>query len=316
MSIVITTEIWYKRVPDSNKAKYDHSRAVYTRGKDKVEIICPDHGTFWQQADLHAKGAGCPKCADENGGSSQRTTQKDFIKKSMLVDGDEYDPELVVYKNSDTKVDLVCHKEGHGIFSLTPRNRLKGQGCPKCGIASRVQNSIKTDEKFKTECAELPERGLTYNKAVYKGDKVKVTITCKEHGDFDMWPSNHLQGQGCPKCAKYGYNSDKPGYLYILGTDKTKDIAKVGITNRTPTTRAKEITKSSGEKFHVLFHYYSIEGRHPQLLEKVAHEWLDKNYISTGAVFDGSTECYDKVNYMELITYMLNHKSATYTEVA
>ena len=50
-----------------NKAKkihkYDYSKVNYTTAKDKVEIICKDHSSFWQTPDSHLRGAGCPHCA-------------------------------------------------------------------------------------------------------------------------------------------------------------------------------------------------------------------------------------------------------------
>ena len=39
-----------------------------------------------------------------------------------------------------------------------------------------------------------------YDKVIYKGSKEYITIHCELHGDFIQWPSNHLHGQGCPKC--------------------------------------------------------------------------------------------------------------------
>ena len=42
--------------------KYDYSKVVFKRNKDKVEIICPIHGAFWQEANSHLQGHGCPMC--------------------------------------------------------------------------------------------------------------------------------------------------------------------------------------------------------------------------------------------------------------
>lgn len=45
--------------------KYDYSRADYITSHGKVEIICPEHGSFWQSPATHTMGnkAGCPGCA-------------------------------------------------------------------------------------------------------------------------------------------------------------------------------------------------------------------------------------------------------------
>ena len=47
-----------------------------------------------------------------------------------------------------------------------------------------------------------------YGKVVYVRSKEKVTITCKNHGDFEQTPDNHLAGRGCAKCSgKYRYST-------------------------------------------------------------------------------------------------------------
>jgi len=40
-----------------------------------------------------------------------------------------------------------------------------------------------------------------YSKVVYTGMLNKVTIVCKEHGDFQQVSSSHLTGRGCKKCS-------------------------------------------------------------------------------------------------------------------
>ena len=43
--------------------KYDYSKTQYIGSKSKVCIVCPEHGEFWQSADKHLMGQGCPKCS-------------------------------------------------------------------------------------------------------------------------------------------------------------------------------------------------------------------------------------------------------------
>lgn len=43
--------------------RYDYSKVVYEKCRKSVEIICREHGTFWQSPDNHYnKGKGCPEC--------------------------------------------------------------------------------------------------------------------------------------------------------------------------------------------------------------------------------------------------------------
>ncbi|MFZ3185574.1 MAG: hypothetical protein WA173_15690 [Pseudomonas sp.] len=41
----------------------------------------------------------------------------------------------------------------------------------------------------------------SYDGVVYKGNKTKVAISCKKHGEFLQVPSSHLRGCGCKGCA-------------------------------------------------------------------------------------------------------------------
>jgi len=47
--------------------KYDYSKVVYINSRTKVCIICPIHGEFWQTANAHIQGSGCPKCHQSKG---------------------------------------------------------------------------------------------------------------------------------------------------------------------------------------------------------------------------------------------------------
>lgn len=42
--------------------KYDYSKVNYKSNKTKIEIICPEHGSFFQSPDCHLRGDGCPLC--------------------------------------------------------------------------------------------------------------------------------------------------------------------------------------------------------------------------------------------------------------
>lgn len=41
---------------------YDYSKLTYLDSSSKVEIICKLHGSFFQKANYHLKGYGCPTC--------------------------------------------------------------------------------------------------------------------------------------------------------------------------------------------------------------------------------------------------------------
>ena len=43
--------------------KYDYSRSKYISTHEKVEIICSEHGSFWQSPANHLRENGCPDCS-------------------------------------------------------------------------------------------------------------------------------------------------------------------------------------------------------------------------------------------------------------
>lgn len=52
-----------KQFRQTHGNKYDYSRVEYKSGREKVKIICPLHGEFFQAAANHKNGQGCPECA-------------------------------------------------------------------------------------------------------------------------------------------------------------------------------------------------------------------------------------------------------------
>jgi very-short-patch-repair endonuclease len=58
------------------------------------------------------------------------------------------------------------------------------------------------NEKFIEKARAIHGNRYDYSKVNYVTAKIKVTIGCEQHGDFEQTPSNHLSGFNCQKCAK------------------------------------------------------------------------------------------------------------------
>lgn len=136
-----STENFIEEAKQIHGDKYDYSKVVYERSNEKVCIICPEHGEFWQTPNSHLKGCGCPKCD-----FSYKMNREDFILKSGNIHGNEYDYSKVEYVNSQTKVCIICPV--HGEFLQTPNDHLCGCGCPKCKsshMETEIRNYLKTN---------------------------------------------------------------------------------------------------------------------------------------------------------------------------
>jgi len=128
----------------------------------------------------------------------KRLTTKEFIKKSKKVHGDKYDYSKVTYKNASTKIIIIC--KIHGEFEQMPNGHLCGKGCFLCGIKKRSDNITSTVKDFMKKARVSHGGRYDYSKMIYINSKTKITITCKEHGEFRQSPNSHLSRHGCPKC--------------------------------------------------------------------------------------------------------------------
>jgi len=107
---------------------YDYSLINnYKNMHNKNDIICPIHGIFKISFHSHInKQRGCKQCSIDK----RTDTEYDFIKKSKIVHGDDFDYSKVNYINSKTKVIIGCPI--HGDFKQMPNYHIMGQGCPIC----------------------------------------------------------------------------------------------------------------------------------------------------------------------------------------
>lgn len=63
----LTNEQFIKRAKEIHGDKYDYSKVEYKRSDEKVCIICPIHGEFWQRPSFHISYSnGCPICKAES----------------------------------------------------------------------------------------------------------------------------------------------------------------------------------------------------------------------------------------------------------
>ena len=177
--------------------KYDYSKTQYINKREKVCIICPIHGEFWQEASSHLKGCGCPKCGKESSQKRQSLNTEQFIERAKKVHGNKYDYSKTEYINSSTKVCIICPI--HGEFWQRPTEHLRGRGCKKCGdLSVGIKNSRITTDEFIERAKKVHGDKYDYSKTEYISPRKKICIIDKEFGEFWMIPYAHLNGQGCP----------------------------------------------------------------------------------------------------------------------
>ena len=164
---------------------------------DKVPIICPIHGRFYQRTGNHYYTLGCPYCSHK-----KKPTKEEFIEQAEAIHGKgRYIYTEVEYFNNKTEVTIICPI--HGPFRQKPVKHLLGHGCPICGTISSNKNRSMTQEEFIARAIKIHGGYYSYEKVKYVNFTTKVIITCPIHGDFEMTPAAHLCcEQGCPACNR------------------------------------------------------------------------------------------------------------------
>lgn len=276
-----TKNQWYiQKFQEVHGNKYDYSKVQYINSVTKVELLCKEHGSFFQSPQNHLKGHGCPICQ----GTKKEDTNK-CIEDFKKVHGDRYDYSNVLYKTAKEKVTIICKE--HGVFTQSPDNHLNGKGCPECQ-GTKKKDTNKCIEDF----MEVHGDTYDYSRVEYLGQLEKVEIICKVHGMFAQIPNNHLLGHGCPKCQVSNQN-----ILYILKCLDT-GLIKIGITNNL----TKRIPSIGGS----LKYLYHIVIDNPREHEKLLHSTYQSCNRFNPNVRNGGTEFFQlsQEQVQEVIHYL------------
>lgn len=170
---------------------FDCSKLIYVDTRTKITLICKTHGDFeiYPEYLLNSNNVfGCKKCRIDN---EIEFYKNEFIKKSNEIHAFKYDYSKVIYKKNNVKVIIICEK--HGEFLMCPQDHLKGNNCPKCKIV--------TSESFIKKAQKIHGDLYDYSKVNYVHSKQEIIVSCFNHGDFLIKPSEHLRNIGCKLCS-------------------------------------------------------------------------------------------------------------------
>lgn len=286
----LTTSEFIARAQQVHGSTYDYSLTEYVNASSKVEIICPVHGSFFQLPSDHTRGSGCALCNER-----QQLTVQQFTDRSIHVHNSKYTYEQVIYKNVTTKVDISC--PSHGTFSQTPKDHLRGYGCPDCGGTKKT-----TFDQFTHRATSIHGDEYDYSRVVLVNMNTDVEIVCRDHGAFLQRPADHVAGVGCPTCGKLKQTSrtheylqthpdeaNTPTQLYLIVVDGA--YCKVGITTkqyikqRFPGLAFAVVTTKTVPLYEALAHEHAILNKYNHARYKV-HDMKHTKNVS------GWTECF------------------------
>ena len=198
--------------------KYDYSKVKYKRNSDKVCIICPIHGEFWQTPHSHLMGKGCKKCATEQNVITKKMDENEFIKRCIIKHNNFYNYSKVKYNGTNNLITIICPI--HGEFQQLAGIHLHGSECPYChGLYKTTESYIKEASLIHTNIDGISI--YDYSKTVYTKAHDYITVICKKHGEFKVKAYKHLQGRGCPICSMNKIKSNLEKEIELLLKNKS-----------------------------------------------------------------------------------------------
>lgn len=136
--------------------------------------------------------------------STRKITQDAFISRCIELHGSKFDYSKTIYKNAATKIEVKCTICGNNWF-VSPGNHIgpRKSGCPECKKVNSIKRnkSIFNTTWFVGKSKKIHGTKFDYSNTNYVDIDTKVLINCPAHGNFEQWPSDHMNGIGCSKCS-------------------------------------------------------------------------------------------------------------------
>lgn len=295
-----STEYFINQAKEVHGDKYDYSKSIYIKNSDKLEIICPEHGSFFQTPANHLSNHACKKCFNKKLSESIRFTNEEIIKKFRNIHGNIYDYSKFKYSKSKIKSTIICKL--HGDFLLDASTHIVGVGCAKCGREKATKSSTKTINEFLFDARRIHGDIYDYSLINYKGVKDKVQIICKRCNHiFFQTPDGHCQGKGCRDCGnRNNYHKsnwikkakEREGIFYIIKCwNQNEEFYKLGITYRS--VKIRHNTHNMPYNYEIIKEVKSKDLDYIWRLEKRFKKWKRKQHYKPLIHFLGDKfECF------------------------
>ena len=251
----------------------------------------------------------CPKCGRElfytNKGNWVRSirnnamckkcfkssTTDEFVLNAKRRHGTQYDYSAVDYRNSKTKIKIIC--SDHGIFCQSPDAHLHGQGCPRCKGEKMTRENTSTTSEFLRKSTLIHQKKYDYSLVDYVHGKIPVEIICQRHGKFWQRPSDHLFGHGCPKCISIISKMERD-FLDFIQVPDTKENRQVLIARKkVDGLMGNVVYEFLGDYWHGNPNRFDTNG-----LNEICHQTYGKLYYQTLMRFEKLHRLGYSVNYI------------------
>jgi hypothetical protein len=188
-------------------------KCINNETKTKIECLKCNHVWFAKPKHIKQK-SGCPKCYRVMSSLNQKAPQKQRDQEANQINCKW----LEQCVNSKTPTKIQCLKCLY-TWKARPNSVKRGSGCPKC---AKVLPTYEDRDNYaaKINCKWLEP---------YKTALTKTKIQCLNcNFQWKVVYSSVRRGQGCPKCAKGGFDPSRPALVYLL--KDSRGAIKIGIT--------------------------------------------------------------------------------------
>jgi Zn finger protein HypA/HybF involved in hydrogenase expression len=137
---------WIDKFNKIHNRKYSYPDFNFTNTRDKITIICPEHGKFFQSIIGHSTNKqGCPKCYINRNRTDDNIS--DMINNFKLIHKNKYNYENMVFYRKDIKIKIKCNN-CNSFFFQRPSCHLQGSGCPECYNNFNISKGEEKIEQF------------------------------------------------------------------------------------------------------------------------------------------------------------------------
>lgn len=200
MGVRLTTEEFIERARKVHGNLYNYSKVDYKRSDQKVCIIDPEYGEFWQTPETHWTGSGNRSRGYQKLSNMYQMSKKEFIKRAYQIHNGLYDYSNIAYDGLCKKILII--DPIYGKFWQLAGYHIKGHGNPQRAINNNANKKRDTTEQFIQKAQRIHDNLYDYSKANYINSQTKVCIIDPDYGEFWQRPNNHLNGYGCLLRAK------------------------------------------------------------------------------------------------------------------
>lgn len=178
----------------------------------------------------------------------------------------------------DLSIFECCKKH---VWEARPSNIMSGKGCPICSNLTPLNKKIVNQRLSSKKLILLGN---------YINSKTKSLFQCNKYHTWEATVDNVMRSSGCPSCAEYEFNVNKPAILYYINVIDT-DVYKIGITNRS--VRRRFTDDSDYKKIRVIKEWKHDKGQtayeHEQMILQAFKQYL---YKGDNLLQSGNTETF------------------------